>query len=207
MKNTVKYAIPQLVYVPRMVTDDEGNIVQEVIGNRAQYDLVQDEHRTTGIGIIISVSDIFIHPQLWGRAATWDEVCACLYWGEDNVGEELEANARIAAEEYINGGGQWRIEKHVGMSGAIDYRIYLRYGEISAEEKELALKGNLVTTLHVSCAGKLNNGVGKMSLEVWYFLLKTIPATPWPDIENQYRNYPPKKLEIKAVEWNSALPD
>ena len=51
-----------------------------------------------------------IHPRLYGRCATWEEIILALYWGEDgkNFGEQLEDWAWEAhrAREY-----PWRVQK------------------------------------------------------------------------------------------------
>lgn len=150
-----------------------------------------DEERQVGYG---SVS---FDTQLWGTAPTWDDVIAALYWGDDNIGEGLEAAAMDAHRART---APWRVETHTGMSGRKDYLVRVR--DEAAEKYGTA--GKIAASLHISCAGKLNRGVRTMSLADWYVLLKTVPSRPWEEIKAEYANYPPRELRpVEDVQWNA----
>ena len=163
--------------------------------------------RRNGLGVTISLPEtdeeksagygsIEFDTQLWGTAPTWDDIIAALYWGDENVGEELEAAASHAHDART---APWRVETHTGMSGRKDYLVRVR--DEAAEKYGTA--GKITASLHISCAGKLNQGIRTMSLADWYVLLKTVPSLSWEEIEKTYENYPPRELRpIKGVEWH-----
>ena len=148
-----------------------------------------DEERSAGYG------SISFDSQVWGQAPTWDDIIAALYWGDDNIGERLENAASHAHDSRTT---PWRMETHTGMSGRVDYLV--RVKDEPAEKYGTA--GKITASLHISCAGKLNRGVRTMSLADWYVLLKTVPSLSWEEIEEGYKNYPPRELRpIEGVEW------
>lgn len=162
--------------------------------------------RGSGIGVVVSLPEtdeeraagygsVSFDSQVWGQAPTWDDIIAALYWGDDNIGERLENAASHAHDSRTT---PWRMEMHTGMSGRVDYLV--RVKDEAAEKYGTA--GKITASLHISCAGKLNRGVRTMSLADWYVLLKTVPSLSWPEIEEGYKNYPPRELRpIEGVEW------
>lgn len=162
--------------------------------------------RGSGLGVVVSLPEtdeemsagygsISFDTQVWGQAPTWDDVVAALYWGDDNIGERLEAAASHAHDART---APWRVETHTGMSGRKDYLVRVR--DETAEKYGTA--GKITASLHISCAGKLNRGIRTMSLADWYVLLKTVPSLSWEEIEKAYENYPPRELRpVENVEW------
>lgn len=161
-----------------------------------------------GLGVTISLPEtddeeragegrITLDTQLWGTAPTWDDVIAALYWGDDNIGERLEAAAHHAHDARKE---PWRMETHTGMSGRKDYLVRVR--DEAAEKYGTA--GKITASLHISCAGKLNREIPAMSLADWYVLLKTVPSLSWEEIEKAYENYPPRELRpVEDAGWNA----
>ena len=164
--------------------------------------------RGSGLGVSVSLPEteeetsagcgsVSLDTQLWGTAPTWDDVIAALYWGDENVGEELEA---AASHAHVARTRQWRVETHTGMSGRKDYLVRVR--DEAAEKYGTA--GKITASLHISCAGKLNRGVRTMSLADWYVLLKAVPSRTWEEIEAAYANHPPRELRpMENAEWNA----
>ena len=161
-----------------------------------------------GLGVTISLPEtdeeehadygsVSFDTQIWGAAPTWEDILAALYWGDDNVGEQLEAAASHAHDSRT---APWRVEVRTGMSGRKDYLVRVR--DEAAEKYGTA--GKITASLHISCAGKLNQGIRTTSLADWYVLLKTVPSRPWEELEAAYAEYPPRELHpIEGVEWNA----
>lgn len=140
-----------------------------------------------------------IHPRLYGRCATWEEIILALYWGEDgeNFGEQLEGWAWEAhrAREY-----PWRVQKK-RYSGYTEYRIRESEDET---DREFGLAGRIVSRLRITPYDKVNEGVPlELSLADWYVFLKTIPSRPWAELEEAYRGTPPKEMFPIKAEWNA----
>lgn len=165
--------------------------------------------RGSGFGVVVSLPEtdeekqagygsVSFDTQVWGQAPTWDDIHAALYWGEDykNLGEMLETTASIAHDART---APWRVEKHTGMSGRVDYLVRVR-DEIA---EKYGTAGKITASLHISCAGKLNRGIPTMGLADWYVLLKTVPSLSWKETEEAYKNYPPKELRTVSAEWHA----
>lgn len=165
--------------------------------------------RGSGFGVVVSLPEtdeekqagygsVSFDTQVWGQAPTWDDIHAALYWGEDykNLGEMLETTASIAHDART---APWRVEKHTGMSGRVDYLVRVR-DEIA---EKYGTAGKITASLHISCAGKLNRGIPTMGLADWYVLLKTVPSLSWKEAEEAYKNYPPKELRTVSAEWHA----
>lgn len=137
-----------------------------------------------------------IDTQLWGPAPTWNDIIAALYWGDNNIGEALEAEARKAFKHQKS---KWRVdryEKHDSKRASYTVPV----GEPITEK--YSLHGKKVAHLHISCAGKLNRGFEPCPLWVWYALIHTVPSYTWDKIEYIYTDNPPRELKtIKDIEW------
>lgn len=163
--------------------------------------------RGSGFGVVISLPEeaeeksagygsVSFDTQVWGQAPTWNDVIAALYWGNDNIGERLES---VATDAHRARTAPWRVEVRTGMSGREDYLVRVR--DETAEKYGTA--GKITASLHISCAGKLNQGIRTMSLADWYVLLKTVPSLSWEEIEKAYENYPPHELRpVEDAGWN-----
>lgn len=139
-----------------------------------------------------------IHPRLYGRCVTWDELLVALYWGEgDTFGEQLERFGREAhrAREY-----PWRVQKE-RFSGYTEYRIRESQYEI---DREFGLAGRIVSQVRITPYDKVNEGMPlELSLADWYVFLKTIPSRPWAELEEAYRDTPPKEMFPIKAEWHA----
>lgn len=160
-----------------------------------------------GLGVTISLPEtneeeragygsVSFDTQAWGTAPTWEDILAALYWGDDNVGEQLEAAASHAHDSRT---APWRVEVRTGMSGRKDYLVRVR-DEVA---EKYGTAGKITASLHISCAGKLNRGIPNMGLADWYVLLKTVPSLSWEEIEEAYKDYPPKELRTVSAEWHA----
>lgn len=164
--------------------------------------------RGSGFGVVVSLpgtdeekaagyGSVSFDTQVWGQAPTWDDIIAALYWGDENIGERLES---VATDTHRARTAPWRVETHTGMSGRVNYLVRVR--DEAAEKYGTA--GKITTSLHISCAGKLNRGIPAMRLADWYVLLKTVPSLSWEEIEKEYENHPPRELRpIEGAEWNA----
>ena len=134
---------------------------------------------------------------MWGTAPTWNDVIAALYWGgEGSLGEALETWGKNQFEKWDS---QWRVECRKRTSGAQEWSIYMNTRP-EANEK-YGLKGERLAHIHLSGAGKLNEGIKPMLISCWYVFLKSIPSRTWEEIERAYKDCPPKELEIRQREW------
>ena len=140
-----------------------------------------------------------IHPRLYGRCATWEEIILALYWGEDgeNFGEQLEDWAWEAhrAREY-----PWRVQQE-RFSGYTEYRIRQSEDEI---DREFGLAGRITSRLRITPNDKVNEGMSlELSLADWYVFLKTIPSRPWAILEEVYKSTPPQEMFPIKAEWHA----
>ena len=101
----------------RCLTDENGHYIWELDPSRCKLE---------------------IHPRLFGRCATWEEIIIALYWGEDghNFGEQLEGWAREAHRARCY---PWRVQKE-RFSGYTEYRIRESEDETA---REFGLAGQL----------------------------------------------------------------
>jgi hypothetical protein len=142
--------------------------------------------------------NVQIDTQLWGVAPTLEDVIAALYWGEDNLGEPLEA---LGKEEFESWTSKWRIDCQTRPSGAKEWSIYVNdRPQINAI---YGLKGRRIAHLHISCAGKLNEGIGRLTPACWYVFLKSIPTRSWEEIEAAHKDFPPKGIPMREFKWES----
>ena len=139
-----------------------------------------------------------IHPRLYGRCATWEEVIIALYWGEgDTFGEQLESWAQEAhrAREY-----PWRVQKE-RFSGYTEYRIRESQYEI---DREFGLAGRITSWLRITPNDKVNEGIPlNLSLADWYVFLYSIPHRPWAELEERYKETPPREIFPIKTEWHA----
>lgn len=139
-----------------------------------------------------------IHPRLFGRCVTWEELLVALYWGEgDTFGEQLESWAQEAhrAREY-----PWRVQKE-RFSGYTEYRIRESEDETG---REFWLAGRIISCLRITPNDKVNEGMPlELSLADWYVFLYSIPHRPLAELEELYKNTPPRELYPIKTEWHA----
>lgn len=163
----------------------------------------------TGIGISVKIPEaadgglptygrVRIDTQLWGKAPTWEDILASMYWGEEPIGDFLERAARHA---HMMRGRAWRVEVREGEHGHVDYLV--REKDEAAETYGGA--GKITASLHISCAGKLNEGIPIVDLKDWYVLLKAVPRRHMAEILRDYEESPPKEIQpITAADiWHA----
>lgn len=133
-----------------------------------------------------------IDTQLWGKAPTWEEVITALYWGENSVGELIDMHAARAFNNHEIT-PKWRLEEHYGRSGCVDYvlRTYTP-GDVAVEQ--YGMRGRIVNRVHVSCAGKLNEGLPRMDLWHWYVFTEGLPLRPHSERRETYADNPPTEI-------------
>lgn len=139
-----------------------------------------------------------IYPRLYGRCATWEELLVALYWGEGGTfGEQLESWAQEAhrAREY-----PWRVQKE-RFSGYTEYRIRESDDETA---RLFGLAGRIVSRFRITPNDKVNEGVPlELSLADWYVFLYTIPHRPWAELEERYKETPPREIFPIKAEWHA----
>ena len=142
--------------------------------------------------------ELKIHPYLCGRCVTWEELLVALYWGEgDTFGEQLESWAQEAhrAREY-----SWRVQKE-RFSGYTEYRIRESRDEI---DREFGLAGRIASRFRITPYDKVHEGKSlELSLADWYVFLKTIPSRPWAELEERYKETPPREIFPIKAEWHA----
>lgn len=146
-----------------------------------------------------SLCKLEIHPRLFGRCATWEEIIIALYWGEDghNFGEQLEGWAREAHRARCY---PWRVQKE-RFSGYTEYRIRESEDETG---REFGLAGRIAACLRITPNDKVNEGMSlSLPLADWYVFLYSIPHRPLAELEGLYKNTPPQELYPIKTEWNA----
>lgn len=139
-----------------------------------------------------------IHPCLYGRCVTWEELIVALYWGNGHsFGEQLESWGREAhrAREY-----PWRVQKK-RYSGYTEYCI--RESKYDTD-REFGLAGRIVSRFRITPYDKVNEGNPlELSLADWYVYLYTIPHRPWAELEERYKETPPREIFPIKAEWHA----
>ena len=147
--------------------------------------------------------EIQIDTQLWGRAPTWEEVLTALYWGDNSIGQIIDMHAeRAFRNPEIT--PQWRLEKHTGMSGCVDYilRAFVPARDISV--KKYGMRGRIAKRIHISCAGKINQQLPRFELWEWYIFSEALPLRHHSERVKIYADNPPVEIApVESLKWYS----
>ena len=147
--------------------------------------------------------EIQIDTQLWGRAPTWEEVLTALYWGDNSIGQIIDMHAeRAFRNPEIT--PQWRLEKHTGMSGCVDYilRAFVPARDISVSK--YGMRGRITKSVHISCANKLNKGLPRFELWEWYIFSEGLPLRHHSERVKIYADNPPVEIApVENLKWYS----
>ena len=134
-------------------------------------------------GISVEITDTTVEIQHhFGPAPTWNDILEVLRF-EDILGNLVNSGKDAIGASGVDGNGnKWRVERHIRPSGAEELRIRVR-DEVAARYNT---GGKVVCHMHISCAGKLNEGLPVMTHAQFLAVLNELFGTKHDDRSSEY---------------------
>ena len=111
-------------------------------------------NKETGISVTVTDTSVEITHH-FGPAPTWQDVLEVLRY-EDIIGDIINVAKDSIEKDGVDGvGSKWRVEHQIRPSGAEEIRLRVK-DEVTTR---YGTGGKVVCHLHISCAGKLNEGL------------------------------------------------
>ena len=152
----------------------------------------------TGISVTVTDTSVEITCH-FGPAPTWNDVLEVLRY-DDVLGNIVNSGkAAIDASGVDGSDNKWRVERHIRQSGAEEIRIRVR----DAVTARYNTGGKVVCHLHISCAGKLNEGLPVMTHAQFFAVLNELFGTKHDDRSSAYvYEGAVRKAPVYLGEWN-----
>lgn len=134
-------------------------------------------------GISVDISDTTVEiKHHFGPAPTWNDILEVLRFG-DTLGNLVNSGKDTIDASGVDGSGnKWRVERHIRPSGAEEIRLRVR----DAVAARYNTGGKVVCHLHISCAGKLNEGLPVMTKAQFFAFLNELYDTKHDDRSSGY---------------------
>ena len=151
-------------------------------------------------GISVNITDTTVEiKHHFGPAPTWNDILEVLRF-EDLLGSLVNSGKDAIDACGVDGSGsKWRVERHIRPSGAEELRIRVR----DAVTARYNTGGKVVCRLHISCAGKLNEGLPVMTHAQFFTILNELYDTKHDDRSGAYVYLGAvRRAPVYEGEWN-----